>query len=274
MLPLWRDQLRIGIAPDRLILVRIGKGLRPKITEKQVVKCAPQSDRHWESPLDLLAKCLTEPKWQNATASVIVSNHFVRYQIVPWSPDITGELEQTAFVKHCFTKVYGETTNNWALSYCESPAGSPGIASAIDQSLLDGLKKSALQGKLRLHSVQPFLMPAFNQNRQLFKEDSAWLVILEKEKFCISLFHEQKWQSINTKLIEKDDWATELPFLLDRLWRLTNLDNPPSKVFLVAPGQQLTLPRKDKWVMQQLLPKAQFGLTSKDITRFALVMGN
>lgn len=274
MLPLWRDQLRIGITPDRLILVRIGKGLRPQITEKQIVKCEAQFEHNWENPLNLLAKCLSDQKWQNATASVILSNYFVRYQIVPWNADITGEQEQKAYVKHCFTKVYGDITNNWALHYSEGAAGSPGIASAIDQSLLDSLKKTALLGKLRLHSVQPFLMPAFNQNRQLFKKDSAWLVILEKEKLCISLFHQQQWQSISTKLIEKDDWITELPFLLDRLWRLTNLDAPPSKVFLVAPGQQLTLPRKDKWAMQQILPKAQFGLTPKDLARYALVMGD
>ena len=111
MLPLFRDQLRIGIAPDRITLVRIGKGFRPAIKDKQVVKCEQVTEPAWQAPIDALAKALVNRKWQNANATVVLSNHFVRYQIVPWSNEISGEQEQTAFVRHCFTKVFGDEVN-------------------------------------------------------------------------------------------------------------------------------------------------------------------
>ena len=48
-------------------------------------------------------------------ATVILSNHFMRYTLVPWRDELSDAEEELAYARHCFTKVYGApSTGNCA----------------------------------------------------------------------------------------------------------------------------------------------------------------
>lgn len=271
MLPLWRDQLHIGVSPHAIVLARIGKGLRAYVREQHIEPCPPASGEAWHAAVDTLTKLLAHEKWQHADATVTLSNHFVRYLLIPWNANINGDQEQSAYVKHRFSKVFGLAANNWVLHHAHTAAGMPGLASGINQTLLESIRQNCLTNKLKLRSVQPYLMPAFNQHRRLFKKEPAWFVLAEHGKLAIALLHHQSWQLINTYLINDDNLAVELAVLLERHLCLSDTANQPVQVFLLAPQHpRLSLPRNGKWVIQQLQPKTRFGLP---IQEYALIMG-
>jgi len=274
VLPLWRDQLRIGLSPDAIVLTRICRGWRPRVCEKHIEQCQPAPKEAWPGVLETLALLLAQEKWQNANAVVTLSSHFVRYLLIPWNTEINGDQEQAAYVKHRFSKVFGASANHWALRHSDAAAGMPVLASGIDQALLDGIRKVCAASKLKLRSVQPYLMPAFNQYRHLFKNGSAWLVLAEHGKLTLALFQHGSWQHISSHLAGNDNPAEAITLLLERQLRLSGMEKRPGKVYLLAPGHpRISLPRNSKWTMQQLQPEARLGLSLHECNQYALVTG-
>ena len=90
-------------------------------------------------------------------------------------------------------KVHGERAKTWVFRWSE------GLASAIDQRLLEGLRASfPPQGKARLASVQPELMRAINRWRAEFPATGAWLVLAEPERACAALHAGGGWRSVHS----------------------------------------------------------------------------
>lgn len=274
MLPLWRDRLRIALCPDRVIVMRLGRGRRAQVIAKQIVDCTPAPNQPGgRAPLDALAQLLATPQWQNADATVILSNYFVRYALVPWSDEISDEQEEAAYVKLCFSKIYGAAADAWTLRLSEERRGTPGMASAVDSKLLAELETVCATGKLRLRSVQPYLMPVFNQARHSIAEQTCWLVLAEPGKLCMALVHKGRWRSVGVRQVSEKGWAPEMLLLLDRESRLADVGNGARKVFLFAPEQSgLSFPAGGKWMVQKLTAKPQAGFAPETETQYAMAM--
>ena len=95
---------------------------------------------------------------QRCRVTVILSNHLVRYALVPWNEALSGAAEEEAYVRHHFRKIHGERAKDWTVRASEAPRRAPRLASAIDTKLLEELKRSFPKGKAKLVSVQPRLM--------------------------------------------------------------------------------------------------------------------
>jgi hypothetical protein len=164
----------------------------------------------------------TEP-WQGAIATlknmewtkpcrvtVVLSNHFVRYAVIPWSDGLATPVEEEAYLRHHFGKIHGERAKGWSLRASEAPRGAQRLASAIDTALVEALKGAfPKNAKAKLVSVQPELMETANRWRQAIPAAGAWLVLAEPERACIALHASQGWRSVQNA---KGDWFT----LLDR----------------------------------------------------------
>ncbi len=155
--------------PERLVL-----GLFPA-----------SSGEPWQ---DAVARLAAADKKRRAT--LIVSNHFVRYAIVPWSDGLDTPAEEEAYVRHHFARIHGERAKAWALRWSEN--GDTRLASAIDRALLDALK----QALPRLASVQPLLMAAINRCRRAIPKTGAWFALVEDERACIALHAGGRWRSV------------------------------------------------------------------------------
>ena len=144
----------------------------------------------WQGALAAL-RSIQFQAWTRVT--VVLSSAFVRYAIVPRSDALSGEAEEQAYVRHHFAKVHGERAKTWVFRWSE------GLASAIDQRLLEGLRASfPPQGKARLASVQPELMRAINRWRAEFPATGAWLVLAEPERACAALHAGGGWRSVHS----------------------------------------------------------------------------
>ena len=167
----------------------------------------------------------TEP----CRVTVVLSNHFVRYAVIPWSDGLVTPAEEQAYLRHHFAKIHGERAKSWTPRASEDRRGVPRLASAIDTALLEELKNAfPKDGKAQLASVQPELMEAANRWRDAIPPGGAWLVLAEPERACLAMHREGGWRSVQNA---KGDWLT----LLDReRYRLHGTDGEVPELVLLA----------------------------------------
>jgi len=193
---LFPEKLRVLLTPGELLAG--GRSLA----------CDPAAGPEpWQGPVAALRTLeWTKP----CRVTLVLSNHFVRYAVLPWRDGLSTPAEEEAYLRHHFAKIHGERAKGWSLRASEAPRAAPRLASAIDTALAEALKAAfPKEGKAKLVSVQPELMEAANRWRQAIPAAGAWLVLAEPERACIALHAGQGWRSVQNA---KGDWFT----LLDR----------------------------------------------------------
>jgi hypothetical protein len=195
------------LAPREVRVARRRGLLRGTAVESRVLPCNPDfGAQPWDGAVAALKDCDAALR-----ASVVLSNHFVRYAVVPWSDALDSEVEEEAYVRHHFARIHGERAAAWATRWTDS--GDTRLASAIDRALLDALK----QALPRLASVQPYLMTAINRCRKAIPRNGAWLALVEDERACIALHAGGGWRSVQNArgpwldLLERERHRAEGP---------------------------------------------------------------
>ncbi|MBI3563001.1 MAG: hypothetical protein HY080_14920 [Gammaproteobacteria bacterium] len=241
MSPLWRDRIRIALSPQQVTIVRYSRGWSARLRDKRIISCATPSnnDSSWQLALHGLTTVLPEFNTRRSDVTVILSNHFVRYALVPYSVQISSGAEELALVRHRFTQIYGDAAAPWALRLSDGGGEPQRVASAVDQGLIEALNALFTAGKLRLGSIQPYLMVAFNQWRKQLGR-SAWFALVEPGRLCLALLQDHHWRVLKTMKISVH-WQTELLTLLERERLLLGItadnDQQPIPVYIHAPGQ-------------------------------------
>ena len=166
---------------------------------------------------------------RRCSVTVILSNRFVRYAVIPWSDALATPAEEEAYVRHHFVKIHGERAKTWLLRWSESRPGAPRLASAVDAALIEALRKRFPKGaKAQLASVQPQLMNKFNEWRGFIPAQGAWLVLAEPERACVALQVEGRWRTVQNG---REPWLE----LLERTRYRVNDTDPgalPDRVLL------------------------------------------
>jgi hypothetical protein len=211
----FRDRLLIHLSPAEL-----------SVGEK-IWRCAPALGAEpWQGVVSALKEFAILRKCE---VTVVLSNHFVRYALVPWSEALSGAAEEEAYVRHHFARIHGERARSWAVRASEAPHGAPRLASAVDKSLIAAIQGCfPPRGKARLVSVQPALMSVFNRSRGAIPKGGAWFALAEPERACVALHLQGSWRAVQSA---KGAWLA----LLERT-RLA-VDGPtPDLVLLHAGG--------------------------------------
>lgn len=236
MSPLWRDQIRIGLSPSHVALLRFGKGLKPQLTAKTVATCpAVAGDMPWSGALTALAELLNKPEWQHADATVVVSNGFARFQLLPWNEDIAGAEEQRVFARHKLAAVYGDSSD-WEIRIAEGNAGTENLACGMHSRLLESISACCSTHGVRLRSLQPYLMAAYNRVRQDLSQGNVWFAVAEAERVCIMRLEHGAWRSIHCRSLNSDDAIAALVTVLEREQQLTGVVEKTDRTLLYAPG--------------------------------------
>lgn len=236
----WPEQLQIVLHPRQVQLLRMSRSLTPRVLDKSVISCPPVQigEPLWNSALQTLGNALQEFLHGRARASVVLSNHFVRYGIFQNSENITRTEEELALVQHQFSRIYGQSALHWIVSLSQVERFDiPRVACAVDQGLMNGLRDLCLQQQTFLQSVQPYLTVAFNQfSSQL--HPNTWLTLVEDGILCLAHLQNGRWQSIKTARINSD-WRRELTRLIQRETLLAGLSESNTAqscpVMVIAP---------------------------------------
>lgn len=255
---LSRSELRIALHPERIELHRSGRkltlqGYQRHVDDKAIIPCAPGADaaRPWNSALQTLETNLPSFVEPGTEVSVILSNHFMHYLLVPWLSKLSDE-EEMVFARHCFKEMYGSAAESWSVRTSPGPAGVATVASAVDTRLLEELR--ALLGRMGLDikSIQPDLMEAYNNCQDVLEGRDAWIALLEPGSLCLAVLRKGQLTWIRNLRIG-DVWHEELPTLLEREAYLADAEAAMDDVFLWAPYLESTeIPAVERWKIWHL----------------------
>ena len=190
----------------------------------------------WTVALDTLDRLLAEHSVARAELTVVISGHFSRYCLVPWSEQISSPAELLGFAQLCFEDLYGAPTQPWSLVLSAEPAGYDRIATALPQDLLERLRALVRARGLRLRSVQPYLMTAFNHFDKSFEAGDFLFVVAEPVRSVLLLAREGRWTSVRS--VGSSDSDAALTALIGREHQLqASSSERPLNVYLHAPAR-------------------------------------
>jgi hypothetical protein len=263
--PLWRERLLIALAPGELSWVRLHGRMRPEAGAKRVVPVdAGYGARLWDGAVHALR---TEAaQWHNdpVAAHIVLSNHFVRYALVPGSDGVSGGEEELALARFHFAKVHGEASRHWNIRLSAAAPGATRLACAVDSALIDSITQSFPRDRRpRLSSVQPLLMAVFNHaGIPALPPKGAWFVMAEADRACVALYAANAWQAVqNVKgpFADAEAWAG----LVERVRWSIQLDSVPDTILVHTAPPLLQQSRTlGAWKIMGLPTRWPFGTIS------------
>lgn len=215
MLRLWRDLYRVVLHPQRVTVFRVRKARFSKVDPTEIdMEVDAHSVPVWRNAVDQLRHAVSGIPAGKADVEVVLSNHFARYAVIPWSDALSTPDESEVMVRIRFEELYGTLPEGWEVRLSEAGYGEPGIACAIDSDLMQELDSIFNRGGLRLISVQPFLMAAFNHIRAGMSEKDVLLLLNEPGRLGMVRINKQQWNSV--RVVQVGNLQEELPGLLRR----------------------------------------------------------
>lgn len=196
--PLRLNELNVGLCPDRLVVARFRRGVRRTLAGYSVLPVKAD-------PVGALKELAG-----GSRLNVVLSNHFVRYALLPWSSTLASAQEWTAFARHCFAATYGEAAAGWDMRVCPGGRGNAALACAVDRELVESLR-----GIPGLVSLQPHVMAAFNARRAALPAAPLWFVLQERGRVTLGLIRDGGWKLIRNRQAP-ENWRESLADLLDR----------------------------------------------------------
>ena len=216
MSPLWPERVSVGLCPDRLV---VSRGAAAQVLGVASAGEAPA----WRAAVDALPAALGARAPRRL--SVILSHHFVRYALLPWSAALNSDEAWRAYAEHRLTAIYGAPAAPWALRVAATAPRGARIACATEQALIDALQAKLREHGVRLVSVQPHLMAAFNRSRRRLRGASCWLVVEEAGRLALALIERGAWRSLRSRRVDAR-WRDALPELLEREGALLGRESP------------------------------------------------
>jgi hypothetical protein len=268
--------LRVVICPDQVALSPLRRslglrGLRRTIDAPHIVPCNGATGAPpWRAALQALETALPGFANGKTTATVILSNHFLRYALVPWHAELADAEEDLSLARHCFARVYGKDAQQWELRLNHEAPEAPRLASAVDAELLAALKAVFGSAGIALRSVQPHLMAAFNGCRGRLRQGSAWFAVVEPGNLCLALLYDGCWSRVRSLRIGSA-WAEELPLILEREAYLADIQTVPHEVYLWGAGDG-ALPEIEPWRFHALAPAQLPDAVAAQGLHFAMAM--
>ena len=270
MSPLSPERLLIGLAPDALSLLRVSGGAKPRVVDKRTLACEAPGSEPWEGAAAALSRLAGELGRASARVTVVLSNHFARYALVPWSAGLRKDEEEAAFARYCFAKIHGERSKEWDLRLSPGQSGAARVASAVDAPLVQAVR-SAFPARAKLVSVQPYLMSAFNRFRRQLAGARAWLLVVEPQRTCLARLEHGRWAAVRNSrggLDGPGEWAG----LLDRERHLAGSEPVDEDVHVHAAGWKDPTARVDGWTFRNLAFSAAEGLAPAESAPYALAL--
>jgi len=256
--PWLHSELRVVFSPDQVTLLQVQRtltwrGLRRTPHDVYSVPCnSANGPQPWRAALLELETALPGYADGKTAATVILSNHFLRYALVPWRAELANAEEDLSFTRHCFVKVYGKAAQQWELRLSQDAPEMPRLASAVDAELLDGLRAVFDGAGIPLRSIQPHLMAAFNGFRGRLPQHSAWFALLEPGNLCLALLSHGRWSRVRSLRIDRA-WREQLPLILEREAVLADDPAVPHQVYVwSAELDDTALPEIDPWQFHAL----------------------
>jgi hypothetical protein len=249
--PSWRDRVSIFFGPGHVHLARRAKGWKPQPGIGLSVACGEAVAGAWEPALEALGRALSSLRWQGADARVTVSNHFVRYALVPTPGKLRGEAERAAAARHALRATFGERADRWRVVLGASGQGDA-VAAGIEPEVVEGISTTLATANLRLVAIEPFLAAAFNLCRGSIRREPAWLAAAEPGRVCVAHLDRGAWRRVRSERL-RSRLEDELPAVLERARLADGADAGAGRVLLVSREEpQVELAEASGWSLERV----------------------
>lgn len=228
---LLRDRFTAVLGPDRVVLARsAGWGRAPQL-QAEAECVAPTA----KAAIAALAELLSRPDTGRGALTVVLSNHFVQYVLLPWRAEVSRPSELATYAALLFDETFGNEAGGREILIGRERAGSARIAAGIDSTLLHGLRGAVAASGLKLVSVQPYLCAAYDRMRRSVGSRDFMFVLAEPSRSCVMVASGGRWRSLRNTATRAQ--PHELAHLIEREAQLAGLaDEGMPPVFVHAPG--------------------------------------
>ena len=248
-----------SLSADAAALLRVNNGLTKRLLEKQHAlstenQQGANTSQPWASALLALENLLTQSGGQSLNAlstnaqlasslpiTLVLSNQWFRYKIIPAMPAFSPAEKVMAVATHCFRESYGDSVDSWMIRVNPLPHGDSLLISAVDAELIAAIEMLCKKHQCKLKSIQPYLMSGFNAMRHQLGAGVSCLVQVETGRLTIALMRDGNWQSITATTVAnvtaKDisaDWSEDLAALISREMLLSGLQNAQANIYFSA----------------------------------------
>jgi hypothetical protein len=229
---LFPEEVGIFVGPSKVLLVKT-RGMKAKCVAEQAVTVGAGHPGDWAPALAALDAELEQGSWGKARARIVVSDHWVRYEVLPWSVELSKETERLAHARFLLSATYGDMVEQWAVTLSEAAPGAARLVSAIPESLLAELKATVSAHGLKLLSLQPQLVVAYNLWRHRLPRAAAWFATIDESSLVAMHLSEGRCDRVRAVRIS-DNWGLELK-RIQTMGRLAQSRPAEGPVFVDAP---------------------------------------
>ncbi|MGO5000038.1 hypothetical protein [Oceanisphaera sp. W20_SRM_FM3] len=167
---------------------------------------------------------------------ILVSNHFIRYCLLPWSEHIASPRELESYARICFEEIYGSLGNEWHFRFSPQARGQARLSAAMPAALIANLQQIASERGWRLRSIQPYLMSAFNHFAKTLPKQDFLFILAEPQRSTLLLALGGHW--VHVRSLSSLDSDQALATLIARETELQKLEGmSAAPVYLHAPDR-------------------------------------
>ncbi len=251
------NQLLVFLGADNIAVIHRTQGLKNRVIDQKqatfqtLVEGSKLDAPTWQLATAQLEKLLSTMQLRPGTRlTITLASEFVRYISLPALQIRMNATEKLAYIAAAYQDVYGEVVNDWEINCHDAPASEAILAAAIDKKLLIELSQIALKHGLSLHSVQPYLMRAFNALAMQIGHATGYFVIVESKRLLLINLQYGKYQHLRAFAIS-DNWQSEFKNLMLREALLSN--SSQQEILVYAPAYKNTLLNViDGWQLKRI----------------------
>lgn len=271
MLPLWHNELRVVFCPDKVVLLCLGKGFRRKVIFKKILLCTILPGIPiWRPALDVFEQWLDTSNVSRASVTIILSNSFVRYALTPFSAEVASYSEEQALARIMLENIYGDMAKQWHLTVGLGGYGESRLIAAVDAELLDEMAGIIAPTSLKITSVRPYLVSAFNCFYKQVNAEHGIFVLAELEQIVTIIFKNHQLTAVG-RMPFNGNLADQLPNLLSREMLMNGLEMEEIPVYLHAvESPNLELESSDEIPIQILRHLGRDRYWFNDDVRFGM----
>jgi len=234
---LRKKPLRIGLGAKRIML----SGAKALELE---------SGDDWRGAVAALPEMLKAHR--GVEASVVLADQFARYALLPHTDAVKTPAQWLALARHRFSALHGAIAAEWEVKVTQTAPLGARMACAVDRELIERLAGVFVASSVKLISVQPFLVAAFNRIRQTVGNGSCWIVVEEPGRLTLALLQRGAWVAIRSRRSD-ERWRMVLPEILERESAFLGLDQPCTRVIVCAQGEfEFDSAMQETWRAQSL----------------------
>ncbi len=230
----WRNEIGVHLSPSRVLMLRLGRGRRPRILAEHEHALTTGSFNDWTAPLAVLDEMLSHSEWQHAPTRLVLADSWVRYALVPWAADLGSTVEQLSHARQVLSRLYGSAVSDWTVCISQVPPGHARLCCAMPAEMLSGIREIHARHRVRLLSLQPQLLVSYNNWRSQLPACGAWFVTIGEGSLAAARLGRRAWDRVHSVRIGSD-WLRDLK-RLQVFGRLASAAPEEAQVYVDAPA--------------------------------------